>query len=151
MDDGMTEIQLREHIVATARSWISTPFHDGAALKGVGVDCANLLNCVLSEAGAIEPLEIEPYSPQWFLHRSEEKFMGYVLRRGREIAESEALAGDIVLYKIGRCYAHGAFIVKWSSEIVHAYKSAGSVIRSGGRDGELYNTPAKFFSVIKSH
>ena len=147
----MTEEEKRDHIVATAREWLGTPFHHVAGIKGVGVDCAHFLAKIYEEAGIIEPLKIEPYSPQWFLHRDEEKFMGYVFQAGGvEIEESEAKRGDVVLYKIGRCYAHGAIIIDWPTEIIHAYMPAERVTTLGGMDGDLAGKPRKFFTLFRN-
>ena len=82
------------------------------------------------------------------MHRSEEKFIAYVLQRGREIVEADVKSGDIAIYKIGRCYAHGAIVVAWPEEIVHAYKPSGCVLRSGGREAELKDVPVRFFTVF---
>lgn len=139
---------LRERVVTAARTWLRTPFHDCAAIKGVGVDCANLLAQAYEEAGVVDHVEIEPYSPQWFLHHSEELFIGYLLKAGaHEIAESDAQMADIVMFKIGRCYAHGAIIVEWPNEMIHAYKPLGAVTTARLDEGELADRPRRFFSL----
>lgn len=144
----MMDLSPRQRVVEAARSWLRTPFHDGANLKGVGVDCANLLAQAFEEAGIVRHVEIEPYSPQWFLHHSEEIFIGYILKAGaHEISEDEAQAGDVVMYKIGRCYAHGAIIVDWPRQIIHAHKAARAVVTAGGLDGDLLGKPRRFFSM----
>lgn len=143
------EAAARARVVSVAREWIGTPFHHVMGVRGLGVDCAHFLAKVYEEAGVIEPVKIERYPPQWYLHREEEKFIGYVLRAGgREIGEHEAIAGDSVLYRIGRCYAHGGIVAEWPREIIHAFASVGVVTTSGGRDGELAGKPAKFFSLF---
>jgi cell wall-associated NlpC family hydrolase len=145
----VNEAEARARVVEVARSWIGTPFHHVHGVKGRGVDCAHFLARVYEEAGVIEPVKIEYYPPQWFLHREEEKFIGYVLQcGGREIPEYQAQTGDAVLYKIGRCYAHGAIIVSWPKEIIHAYVTAGGVMPFGGRDSDLRGKPVKFYSLF---
>jgi cell wall-associated NlpC family hydrolase len=142
------ELLQRNAVVEEARTWLRTPFHDCASLKGIGVDCAYLLARVYENVGVVDPVPIEPYSPQWFLHRSEELFIGYIIGSGaREISEQEARAGDCVVYKFGRCFAHGAIVVEWPREIVHAHKSAGCVTLSNGLSGELRERPRRFFSM----
>ena len=42
---------MREKIVAEARSWIGTPYHNCADIKGVGVDCGMLLVRVFVDLG----------------------------------------------------------------------------------------------------
>lgn len=142
------EVKQREAVVAEAQRWLRTPFHDCAALHGIGVDCANLLAQVYEGAGVVQHVDIKPYSPQWFLHRSEELFLGYVLGAGgREIPEEEVLPGDCALFKIGRCYAHGAIIVGWPDAIIHAHKPAGAVIETRAIDLGLGSIPRRFFTM----
>lgn len=45
----------RMDIVAEARTWLGTPFHHQARLKGVGVDCAGLIIGVARETGLVAP------------------------------------------------------------------------------------------------
>lgn len=137
----------RAHVIEVARSWIGTPFHDQAAIKGVGVDCAHLLAAVGVEAGLVEPFHIEVYSPQFMLHRDDPLFESYVLRFTREIPEAEARMGDVVLYRVGRSFAHGGFIVEWPAAIIHAYKTYGGVVETGGREADLSERAVKFFSI----
>jgi hypothetical protein len=145
----MIEIKAaRQRVVLEARTWLLTPFHDCAAIKGVGVDCANLLAQVYERAGVIDHVEIAPYSPQWFLHHSEEIFIRYVLEVGaHEIEESDAQMGDVVMYKIAHCYAHGGIIVEWPREIIHAHKPSRAVVTAGGMDGDLGWRLKRFFSL----
>jgi cell wall-associated NlpC family hydrolase len=141
-------LEQAERIIAEAESWIGTPFHDCANLKAVGVDCANLIAQVYERALITGHIEIKPYSPQWFLHRGEELFAEYVLKAGaHEIEEGDVRMGDIVLYKIGRCFAHGAIIARWPNSVIHAHKPSRGVIKGGGLDGELVEFPRRFFTM----
>jgi NlpC/P60 family putative phage cell wall peptidase len=146
MEHLMSEAEEREHVIAVARTWLGTPFHDQQCLKGVGVDCAHLLQGVWVEAGLVEPFKIEPYSPQFMLHSGDERFIGYVEKFAHEIPEDEAQMGDIVLYKIGRSYAHGAIIVEWPARIIHAFKSYRAVAETDGYDADLLERDVKFYS-----
>jgi cell wall-associated NlpC family hydrolase len=122
---------------------LGTPFHDNQCCHGAGVDCAHLVHAAYCEAGVMGDQGIERYSEQHMLHRDQELFLGYVMRAGaREISPAEALPGDLVLYKIGRVYAHGAIVVEWPLRVIHAHKQSGSVLETGpfdcglGRGGE---------------
>lgn len=136
--DPTTEQEERAHVVAVARSFLRTPYHDCARVKGHGVDCATLLLMVFEEAGLESPINLEAYSPQWFLHHGEEKYLAKVLERAVEVTEQQALPGDVVLYRVGRCFAHGAIVVDpgWPT-IIHAYKQAGIVTLGEGDQGDL--------------
>src|SRR5262249_43477037 len=54
----MTELDPRRAaVVAEAESWIGTPFHHAARVKGAGVDCLMLLAEVYERAGIVPHLE----------------------------------------------------------------------------------------------
>lgn len=120
------ELQQRGAVVAEAKTWIGTPYHPEAGIKGVGVDCAYLLKCVFVNAGVIEDFVVPHYPPDWHLHadmskpeEQRELYMTDARKRAGEITEADVLPGDIVLYRIGRCFAHGAIITQWPW-IIHA-------------------------------
>ena len=145
----MTEQQERDRVVEVALSWVGTPYHDMGEVKGAGVDCAKLLKCVYVEAGIMEPFTIENYAPQHFLHQDEERYLSYVMPRGREVTEGDARPGDMVLYKIGKVYAHGGLVVLpgWP-RIIHAHYASRVVRLASGVNPHL-GTPIKgmrFFS-----
>ena len=143
---SLTHIQ-RARILELALAWERTPFHDDANLKGIGVDCAQFVASVYMEAGIVPAFEVPRYQAQWFLHRSEERLMDFVRSYAREIDEHEVLPGDLVLYRLGRAYAHAAIIIDWPNEIIHAHKLSGMVIRARPFDSDLNRTPVKFFSL----
>jgi NlpC/P60 family putative phage cell wall peptidase len=142
----VTALEQREHVVAEARTWLGTPFHDNAAVRGAGVDCAHLVAAVYEAAGVIAPQDIEAYSPQWFLHRDAERFLAYVERVAREIEPEALQPGDLVLYRIGRAYAHGAIVVDWPGSIIHAHKLSGFVVRSGAFEMDLRDRAVRGFT-----
>jgi cell wall-associated NlpC family hydrolase len=74
-----------------------------------------------------------PYAPQWYLHRAEEKYIGWLEKYAIRIQEEQSLPGDIQLYRFGRCAAHGAIILNEHS-MIHAYAPAGKVQIQGRRD-----------------
>ncbi len=134
----MLEFEARAKVLAVARTWIGTPFHDCAAIKGVGVDCAQLIKAVFEEAGLVAPFDLPHYSPQWFLHQEAEAFLAHVNERAIEIAAPQARPGDIVMYRFGRCFAHAAIIDEPGfPRIIHAYKQARAVIAGEGDQGDL--------------
>ncbi|MDW4551510.1 NlpC/P60 family protein [Defluviimonas sp. D31] len=52
-------------VITAARSWVGTPYHDQASLKGVGCDCLGLARGVWREIVGPEPFPIPPYSRDW--------------------------------------------------------------------------------------
>ncbi len=87
-----------------------------------------------------------PYSHQWHLHRSEERYLDWVERFGREVARDEAQAGDFLVWRFGRTYSHGGILID-DRRIVHAYGQAGKVILDDSlTQAELKNRPVKAFT-----
>lgn len=129
----MTEAKARAAIVAEALSWRGTKYHDHASIKGHGTDCAQLIRCVFVNANIVADFQIAYYSPQHFLHSDEERYLAIVETFATEIAKERALPGDIVLYRIGRVYAHGAIIIDpgWPN-IIHAWSASTMVVRGLG-------------------
>lgn len=88
-------------------------------VKGAGADCLTLLAEVYHEAGLIPHIEIPFYPKDWHLHRDAERYLDGLMRYTREI-EGPPLPGDVVLWRFGRCFSHGAIVVQWPV-IIHAY------------------------------
>lgn len=135
-----SEAEQRNLVDRIARSFVGTPFVDCGEVKGPngGVDCATTLKLVFREAGLIPDIKLQHYSPQHFLHQDSEQFLAWVLQFMREIPESEVSHGDVVLFHVGRVYAHGAIVIKPGlPNIVHAYYRARQVQRSRIQDNEF--------------
>ena len=139
----------RAAIVAAAREWIGTPYHNCADVKGVGVDCGMLLVRVFVDLGLVEPFDPRPYLSDWHLHRSEEKYLGHLLARAASVAVPEP--GDIALFRYGRCYSHGGIVTRADAlTIVHAFHPAMIVLEEEvGRNAELAGRlgEARYFSL----
>lgn len=123
----MAEAEQRAAVVAEAKTWLGTPFRNCADVKGAGVDCAMLLIRVFADTGIIEEFDPRPYSFQWHMHHDEERFLGIIETLGKEIVPPpdlpcEALAkqGDVIVYKFGRCFAHGALVID-DHHVLHAW------------------------------
>jgi hypothetical protein len=146
----MTELEQRKAVVAEATEWerMRTPFVDCQRVKGLGTDCGGIL-CeiypkIKPEIGRIDPGQ---YSPQHMLHSDEEFYIAQLLRYCREIPESEAKMGDIVMYKFGHTFSHSGIIVdRWPGEIINAVKGSGVIKMHGTKDGLLKERKRRFFS-----
>src|SRR5208282_2779302 len=96
-------LSMREKIVAEARSWIGTPYHNCADIKGVGVDCGMLLVRVFVDLGLVEPFDPRPYTHDWHMHRDEERYLNLVLPRARKVSAPQI--GDVMLFRVGRSHS----------------------------------------------
>lgn len=140
----------RSAVVAEALTWINTPYHHHARVKGVGVDCAQLLCAVYEACGLVPHINPGNYAHDWHLHRGEEVFIGWLEWVGaREVrAPEQPRPGDVVLFRYGRAYSHGGIVLVGPGEltVVHAYLMRG-VIRSRLNDEPLQGRGARFWSV----
>lgn len=124
MRAGLTpEEQAR--VVALARSWIGTPFHPHARQRGVGVDCAQLLVAVYSEAGLMPAIRVPRLPADWHLHSPEEHYLR-TLRMYAAPVRAPWAAGDILVYRGAHWPSAGhAGIYVGDGRIVHAVAARG--------------------------
>lgn len=138
---------LRSAIVAEAMTWLGTPYHHCARIKGAGVDCAQLPAAVYHAVGLIPDLQPD-YSPQWMLHRDEEQYLAWVRPYAREITREELRPGDLAMWRFGRTYSHSAIIID-APTAIHAMQRAKAVVLTDiDRDGDLIDRPALYFSLF---
>ena len=117
-----SEASQRAAVVSEARTWLGTPYHHMGRVKGVGVDCLTLLICVYENVGLIPRTTVEYYPIDWNLHRDAERYREGVRRFAHEIP-GPPLPGDVVLWKFGRCFSHGAIVVEWP-QVIHAHMNS---------------------------
>lgn len=118
---------LRARVVAEARSWVGTPYHHMADVKGVGVDCGMILVRIFVDLGLVPPFDPRPYTNDWMMHRSEEHYLGALMDRARPV--KTPAPGDVALWRQGRCYSHGGVVVALDPlTIVHAVLNFGCVV-----------------------
>jgi len=152
--------EARTAIVTEARAWLGTPYHHMAKVKGQGVDCLTLLIGVYENVGLIPATSVEYYPIDWNLHRDAERYREGVRRFAHEIP-GPPLPGDVVLWKFGRCFSHGAIVIEWP-QVIHAHM--GSVTRiedvetaawlkligEGKREDRGKPRPREFYSLFQS-
>ena len=144
----MTEPDGRAAVVAEAMTWISTPWHHNSAIKGVGVDCARFPLAVYSGVGLIEPFDPKAYARDHMLHSDEERYLGVVLGLGlgAEIKVTDVGPGDLLVWKFGRVFSHGALVTDWPQVIHATVKDAMVVLADADRDVDLIDRPVRAFS-----
>lgn len=140
--------QRQQRVVQEAMSWLGTPYHHCADIKGPqgGVDCAMLLVRVYTACGLV-PLSFEPrpYSPDWHLHQAEPIFQAWLEQYGDRVvcpstepANAHLQPGDVLCWRYGRGYSHGAVYVGGDAgHIVHALRPAGAVVLGSVFEAEL--------------
>lgn len=117
----------QQAVIDQAQTWLNTPYHPGARLKGIGVDCGQLLIGVYEGAGIIKPGECEPgyYPREIHLHRSEERYLEWILKYC--VPVDTPRPADIAMFKFGKSSSHSAIIIEWP-QIIHAYVRFGVIV-----------------------
>jgi hypothetical protein len=75
----------RQAVVEEAKTWLRTPYHHHADVKGHGVDCAMILSRVYSNTGIVPFIDPRPYPTDWMLHRDEERYLQQMLPYAEEV------------------------------------------------------------------
>src|SRR5919108_693368 len=72
----------REAVVREALTWIDTPFHHRAQVKGAGVDCIHFLYAPFRALKLIPEILVPEYPMQWYVHRDNEMLIEAILSVG---------------------------------------------------------------------
>jgi cell wall-associated NlpC family hydrolase len=136
----------RAAIVAEAMTWLRTPYHHRARVKGAGVDCAQILIGVFAGVGLIAAFDAGDYPRDWMLHRDEDRFRACVRQHADQIDLADLQPGDVALYLVGKCFAHGAIALDWPL-ILHADSRYGEVTLADGDQGWLAGRPVEFYRI----
>ena len=117
-----------ERVIAAARSWLGTPYHNQASLKGVGCDCLGLARGVWREVVGPEPFPIPPYSPDWGQAGTRE-VMAEEARRWMVDVEGNAPGpGALVMFRMrSRAIAKHLGVMTGPKSFIHAYERLGVI------------------------
>lgn len=134
----------RQKVLDEAKSWLGTPFEHMQRCKGAGVDCGQFLLGVFHNTGCIPYVKPDYYPKDFHLHQDREWYKEMV----EEFAEplplgTLPLPADVVLFRVGRLYSHGAIVVLWP-KIIHSFVTNGVVI-ADATQGMLANKHRKFY------
>ena len=114
---------MRNEIIQSAITWQDTPYHHHARVKGVGVDCAQLVVGVAYETGLLNDddlARIPNYPTQWHLHNREEKLLETLDSYGCvEKNKEDTLPGDIICFQFGRTTSHLGIMIN-ETQFIHA-------------------------------
>lgn len=128
----MTE---RDKVIAEAKTWLNTPYHHNAKVKGAGVDCGQFIIGVYQNCGLLPELDLGAYACDWYLHRDEDKYLENVKIYFDEITRDDLKPGDLILFKYGRTCSHSGIYIG-GGRFIHSYVDMG-VIYSNLSDGEF--------------
>jgi NlpC/P60 family putative phage cell wall peptidase len=110
--------------LALARTWIGTPYHDQARLKGVGADCIGFIVGVVSEATGrhvVAPITYGRYpNPAIALQGIRDS------GECHDIDVKQARVGDVIYMRIAREPQHFG-IISDAGQIIHCTETTGVV------------------------
>lgn len=102
----------RAAVVAEAKTWIGTKWHHAASVKGAGVDCGYFLIKTFAAVGLIPDFSTGYYPSDWALNRRTGRYVEFVRQYATEFP-GPPLPGDIVMWRFGLDFSHGAIVVDW--------------------------------------
>jgi len=115
-------------VISAARSWLGTPYHDQASLKGVGCDCLGLARGVWREVVGAEPFPVPPYSRDWGETGPREVLGDGARRMMIALAPADAPPGALVLFRMApRAIAKHVGILTGAGSFIHSYERLGVI------------------------
>ena len=113
----------RAKVVLIAQSWIGTPYHHQASLRGAGCDCLGLVRGVFRELYGFEAQVMPSYSRDWCDVGEKES----LLNAGREhlLASEGPNTGDVLIFRFNRLMVakHTAIFIG-DDRMIHAVENA---------------------------
>jgi len=138
-------------VVATARTWIGTPYRHQASRKGVGADCLGLVRGVYAEVTGQAIPRPAPYSADWAERAGGERLIEAARLHCLPVAAGNEIPGDIIIFRWQpQAAAKHAGILSGEGRFIHAYEQAG-VIESpltpgwARRIAALFRIPTRSF------
>lgn len=119
---------VRVGFVEALRSWQGTPFHHGAALRGIGCDCYGLIVGAAAAAGAASPaLPFYPENPEHITPPQHHAMRDHFLSFGRIIPREHTQDGDIMIFALRDAPVHFAWRLS-PDTFLHADRRQGVVV-----------------------
>jgi NlpC/P60 family putative phage cell wall peptidase len=116
---------MRTHIVSLARSWLGTPYHHQASLRGIGCDCIGLVRGIWRDLYGTEPQRLPAYTRDWAEGSARETLLDAARRHLLELPPSEARPGDVLVFRWRRgAMAKHCAILSTRTAMIHALEGA---------------------------
>ncbi len=121
------------NIVTQARTWLGTPFHHQARLKGKGCDCLGLIVGVVDELG-LRDRHGQPLAGYDEVTYSKEPDGAYLTQKLTALLDeapvAQAQPGDLALFTVRDNPQHLAFLTDYEGGLgmIHCYAQARRVV-----------------------
>ena len=103
---------LNEQIVEEAKNWAGIPYQHRSWTKN-GCDCTGLLIGIMKAIGIGPNYEIRKYPIDWCLHgMADNHVVKELMKLATPISKSATKAGDVLIFKWGRCESHVGIKIK---------------------------------------
>ena len=117
----MSKPLARAAVVATARTWIGTPYHHQASVKGIGTDCLGLVRGVWRDLYGDEAEQPPGYSRDWGEVSGEETLLAAAARHLILRGARNPLPGDVLVFRMRHgAIAKHAGILATDETMIHA-------------------------------
>ena len=118
-------------VVASARSWIGTPYIHQASRQGIGCDCLGLIRGIWRDLHGAEPQIVPAYTADWSEPQGQERLWDAARLHLREVDRVVPIAGDVILFRMrqGAVAKHLGIVAASAphSTFIHAYTGHGVV------------------------
>lgn len=123
----------QQQIVDTARTWLGTPFHHQARVKGVGCDCLGLVVGVVDELGLKDKngQNLASYDESAYSREPDGAYLKQKLTDLlEEVPVAQAQAGDLALFSVRDNPQHLAILTDYEGGLgmIHAYAPARKLV-----------------------
>jgi len=116
-------------VIAAARGWMGTPYHDQASVRGVGCDCLGLARGIWREVVGEEPFDLPAYGRGWGETGASEVMAEGARRAMIEIdAPRDLQPGAALIFRMrSSCIAKHVGILTDAETLIHAYERRGVI------------------------
>lgn len=117
-----------QKVVAAARGWLGTPYHDQASRKGAGCDCLGLARGIWREVVGAETLPIPPYSRDWGETGSRELLAESAAQVMIRIDPAQIGPGALVLFRMrSQAIVKHVGVLTGPGSFIHSYERLGVI------------------------
>ncbi len=145
--------QDRARIVQEALSWLGTPYRPNACLKGVGVDCMQLVMAVYEASGLLDianelTLCEMSYVINACQHGPDTRYIDGVEKYCRQIPVAQVGCGDIGMVWVGHGFAHSVLVIDTLPfRVIHATMDRGVMITDRNRHPLLRRAKTQWYEL----